>query len=125
MLTTDDKPTIRNAILKRLDREPGVAVADIQAKDARDKDGKSYLQVGVWMVLTDTEQESGLVDLRGFFDLPPEFEIAHLHNEIDEIAEQCKAARLKAGIGRILFVPGKEQKREALAGTGLRGRWPQ
>ena len=120
MLTIEDTPTIRNAIIKRLDKEPGVAVADIKIEGAKD-----HIKVGVWLMLTDTQQAGGIVDIRSFFDLPDEFEIGHLHNEIDEIAEHCKKARLKTGVGRILFMPGVDRKREFLTGTGLRGWWPQ
>lgn len=115
MLTRDDKPTIRNAILKRIDAEPGCAIADIKIED-----GADCIKVGVWTLLLDVGKD--LVDVRSFFDLPPEFAHKHLLNEIDEIAEQIKDARRRAGPFAV-FNPSRENYREALSGTGLRGRW--
>jgi hypothetical protein len=61
--------------------------------------------------------------LRSRFDLPPLFELRHVHNEIDEIAEQYKAARADFWKhGRVL--PAEMPERE-MSGTGLRGRWTQ
>lgn len=115
MLIAADEGTIRNAILKRLGKEPGTAVADILVEDHGD-----HIKVGVWVLLEDTVQLAGLIDIRARFDLPAEFEHSHLLNEIDEIAEACKEARRKAGIALLIAGPGK---REPLTGTGLRGRW--
>jgi hypothetical protein len=107
MLTGDDVPTIRHAILKRLDAEPGVQVADIPVELAAD-----CIRVGVLAMLGET------LVVRSRFDLPPEFEIGHLHNEIDEIAEQYKAARADFW-KQARMIAGER----AVKGTGLRGRW--
>jgi hypothetical protein len=119
MLTAEDKPTIRNAIRKRLDRERGVRVLSVPVKEHED-----CIRVGVHILLENliqlTADESAEVPLQliSRFELPLSFEHAHLVNEIDEIAEQCKKARLDWWMrGRKLegFVE--------LAGTGARGRW--
>lgn len=112
----EDNATIRNAILKRLDKEPGVQVADIRIEKMDD-----CIAVGVWAVIMDVSDRA-LPDARSFFDLPLEFAHAHLLNEIDEIAEQIKAVRKKAGPFAV-FTPDVEHKRELLVGTGRRGRW--
>jgi hypothetical protein len=48
MLTDEDTPTIRNAIMKRLDLEPGVKVCDI--KFAK---GLNHITVGVLAIIDD------------------------------------------------------------------------
>jgi hypothetical protein len=142
MLTFDDNPTIRHAILKRLDKEPNVKVVDIVIRDCTEppptgmlsslvellalrKAHVPHIEVGVWLFLTDTIRKDGegMVDLRSFFDLPAQFELRHVHNEIDEIAEAAKKAREKTAVTRLVHVPGLQHKREQLEGTGLRGRW--
>jgi hypothetical protein len=112
MLTAEDAPTIRNAIQKRLGTEPGVAICDIRVAS---HDYGAVLRVGI-MALLDGEA----IVTRSLFELPNPFELGHLHDEIDEIAEQYKAAR-KAHYGRggaPMVSPEKH-----LAGTGMRGRW--
>ena len=108
MLGFEDEPTVRNAIIKRLDRERGVEVHDIMIRN-----GGDHVAVGVLATL-----DHALV-LRSRFDLPASFELRHVHNEIDEIAEQYKRARRDYwSHGRTL--PREEQH---LSGTGTRGRW--
>jgi hypothetical protein len=108
MLTFDDEPTINNAITKRLDAERGVRVCGVFVEPDFD-----CIRVGVLATLDDA------LVLRSRFDLPEQFEISHLHNEIDEIAEQYKAARADFWAkGKSLDIPEHQ-----LAGTGLRGRW--
>ena len=110
MLTAADTPTIRNAVHKRLGKEPGVKICDI-------KFTKSEIAIRVGIVAT-----LGLDDrivTRSMFDLPSEFEHAHLVNELDEIAEQYKAARLD------FFRNGGVEGEKEVTGTGLRGRWAQ
>lgn len=110
MLTDEDTPTIRNAILRRLDIEPGVTICEV--KFAR---GRGYIAVGVL-----AELDNGGPLCRSRFELPNPFEHGHLIEEIDEIAEQFKAAR-KAhfGTGSGLILTPERQ----LQGSGLRGRW--
>ena len=113
MLTGEDDATIRNAILKRLDAETGVAIADIKIENTTE-----CVKVGVWAILTDIGEVG---DVKSFFDLPPEFEHKHLINEIDQVAEHIKVARKQLG-PFALFNPGN-QHREMVLGTGLRGLW--
>lgn len=112
MLTYDDKPTINNAILKRLDKEPGVQIAEIKIQKQPD-----CIAVGLWILL------DGWIDVRCFFDLPPEFGVIQIHNEIDECAEQCKRARSEAGFSQVAWVPGMEKSRHQVNGNGRRGNW--
>lgn len=109
MLTADDKPTIRYAILRRLDKETGVQVCAIKFVE-----GDDCIGVGVLAKLGNTIITSSQ------FQLPLVFEHSHLLNEIDEIAEHIKDAR------RDFFtaaLPVSEVRK--IAGTGLRGRWAQ
>lgn len=109
MLTETDLPIIRHAITKRLGAERGVRIVGIpmQAKDG-------HIAVGVLAVL-----DEGSLIVSSQFHLPIPFELAHLHNEIDEMAEQYKAARVKFwASGRVMKIPAT-----ALAGSGLRGNW--
>jgi hypothetical protein len=127
MLTDQDTPTIRHAITRRLSLEPGVTICDIKfgrfvkgdwyAMD----DGmlvvadEPFLRVGVLATIDD-----GDTITRSRFDLPAEFEHGHLVAEIDEIAEQYKAARKeRIGHGGGLILTPERQ----LQGSGLRGRW--
>ena len=81
-------------------------VADVRCLIAKD-----HIAVFVEMV-------AGDLNMRSEFHLPLEFEHAHLVNEIDEIAEQCKAARMS------YWLSGRQMtERRDLPGTGLRGRW--
>jgi len=118
MLTYEDQPTIKNAIMKRLGKEPGVQIADIVVKDMKD-----HIQVGVWLILVDIADEYTIPDVRSWFDLPASFYLRQLHNEIDEIAESVKTAKRNIGAGRLLWTPTEGFKRQYLPGTGLRGRW--
>ena len=122
MLTYQDEPTIRNAILKRLDRERGVEIHDLLIRPKHDAiiEGRrvmTSIAVGILATL-----DHALV-IKSRFDLPPSFDYRHLHNEIDEIAEQYKSARRDFWAhGRVL--PKGQVERE-MSGTGLRGRWAQ
>lgn len=111
-MTYADEPTIRWAILRRLDKEPGVQVCDIPIRDG----GKDGIRVGV---LAQLDGPDGLI-VRSRFDLPEVFELIHIHNEVDEIAEQYKAAR--ADFWKHGRMPVSER---AVAGNGIRGRWAQ
>lgn len=108
MLTFEDEPTIRHAIMKRLDKERGVDISDVLIKSHLD-----CIAVGILATIDDA------IVVRSRFDLPPEFDYRHLHNEIDQVAEQYKAARLDfTGRGHHLRQPEIQ-----LMGTGLRGLW--
>ncbi len=103
MLTWDDAPTIRWAILKRLDKEPGVRVTRVVARPF-----PGFIGVGVETLVRDT------LATRSHFRLAPEFALADLHNQIDEIAEQLKAAwRAHTGVTR-----SDQSAAVQLAGTG-------
>lgn len=134
MLTYETgEPTIKHAIWKRLGNERGVNIVDIRILkrvkgDTYTYDGEprtakdDHIAVGVWLILSDTAWDGGIIDLKSFFELPHEFEMDQVRNQIDEIAEKVKEARVKAGL-KILHRPGL-QRREVLDGTGLRGGWP-
>jgi hypothetical protein len=112
MLTDEDTPTIRNAIYRRLDNEPGVKICEI--KFAK---GLHHIAVGVLASIDD--MDDGPIT-RSVFDLPIPFEHSHLVEEIDQIAEQLKAAR-KAHYGSgggLILTPERQ-----LVGTGRRGLW--
>ena len=108
MLTYADRPTIRNAIIKRLGDEREVRIVSIPIKK-----GTDCVRVGVLLLVGDA------VLVRSVFELPEEFDHAHLVNEIDEIAEQCKAARVDYLRNGCVVADGEKD----LGGTGLRGRW--
>ncbi len=122
MLTYEDESTIRNAILKRIGKEPGVKIADIIIQNMP-KSVPPHIRVGVWCVFPNESTADFIPDTRSFFDLPASFDYKHLHNEIDEIAEACKKARIRARAARVICLPGVEYGREAMMGTGARGRW--
>lgn len=118
-------------MLKRLDDPTkGMAVADIIIESPEmgvpDAQGNlphpDCIRVGVWVLLTEVAEAIG--DVRSKFDLPPLFEHKHLLNEIDEIYEQVKEAKRKIGPFAV-YIPGRENQREGLEGSGLRGRWKQ
>ncbi len=114
MLTAADAPTIRNAIQKRLGKERGVGIADIRVVERSD-----CIWVGI-LFTSDSAQQKGDSKLicKSTFELPLEFELGHLHAEIDEIAEGTKWAKRDWGISQ---APIAESK--SVPGTGLRGRW--
>lgn len=106
MLTADDLPTIRFAIVRRLDLEPGVKICDLKMVPR-----PGCIAVGVLAMINETAH------VISRFELPDPFELSHLHDEIDEIAEHVKTARKNAGAG-LLELPER-----TIPGTGLRGRW--
>jgi hypothetical protein len=109
MLTFDDEPTIRHAILKRLDKERDVRVCHIPIARSAD-----CITVGILAQIG-----SGALIVKSRFELPLEFELTQLHNQIDEIAESYKAARMGYWReGRPQHMPER-----ALPGSGLRGGW--
>lgn len=115
MLGPEDEPTIRHAILKRIDRERGVKICEIKVVPHLGE-VPPFVAVGILALLDD-----GPIT-RSLFHLPIQWQLRHLHNEIDEIAEQMKAARkLHFGRGGLALRAPEVQ----LMGTGLRGRWRQ
>lgn len=111
LLAPRDFPIIRHAIIKKLDAEPGVKICDIKLRERAD-----CVRVGIIAVLDGFD---GLVvDSR--FELPKQFELRHVHNEIDQIAEQYKFARRDFWSHR-RTLPGIEHQ---VIGTGMRGLWP-
>jgi hypothetical protein len=114
MLTVTDTPTIRRAIMKRLDRSLGIDSVDMKFA----KFPGSHITV---MLALNLGWVGGKVFLvNSSFDLPDPFEHGHLLDEIDQVAEQVKAAR-KDFFGRgpgVIRTPGTQ-----LAGTGRRGLW--
>lgn len=109
MLTAEDTPTIRFAVLRRLDKLPGVQVCAIKFTQ-----GPGCIGIGVLSRLGES------IIVKSIFQLPPQFELAHLHDEIDEIAEQYKVARKDFFTAALPVSEAKE-----VPGTGLRGRWAQ
>lgn len=109
MLTADDTPTIRLAIQRRLGREPGVAICDI-------KFGKAAGEIAVGILALVGAEKATIA--RSRFNLPDPFEIGHLHDEIDEIAEHLKVAA-RDHFTAALAVSAEHE----IAGTGLKGRW--
>ena len=100
--------------MRRLDAETGLRVLEVLVKAH-----PRHIAVGVlW-------QANDKILGKSVFDLPPVFELGHVHNEADEIAEQVKEARRK-----MLFTGGTEmpglgsisEVHEA-KGTGRRGNW--
>lgn len=112
MLTYEDEPTIRNALEKRLESEPGVKSVDIHIKN-RPHDDPPHIRVSVQTKLYLVPK---IVKSR--FDLPSEFDYWQLHNELDEIAESYKevCSFLRKG-----FPP--EGVEVELGGRGVRGNW--
>lgn len=113
MLTYSDEPIIRRALMRRLDSVPGVRVLAVNTVEH-----KTYLAVGVeWMV-------RDVVHGTSLFHLPLSFELSHVHNEADEIAEGCKEAKSKFALALAGMVqPGSVSERFKALGTGERGNW--
>lgn len=114
MLSYEDQPTIRHAIINRIGKEPGVKIADLRVVKHDDCIG-----VGVYTVI----QHPVTLDILGiksFFDLPPQFDYRQLHDEIDEVAEEIKQARKETFGAHGLYLA---QKRGRIEGNGLRGNW--
>lgn len=99
--------------MRRLDSIPGVRVLEVKTVEH-----KTHLAVGVeWMV-------SDVVHGTSLFHLPLSFELSHVHNEADEIAEGCKEAKRKFALALNGMVqPGSVSERFKALGTGERGNW--
>lgn len=111
MLTYEDKPSIKYGIEKRLGKESGVSVLEILVTKHR-----ACITVGV-LYIVDAHDDQKLI-MRSTFDLPLEFYLKQVHNQIDEMCEQVKFARKDYGITRCLY-----QKEKPVPGTGRRGAW--
>ncbi len=112
MLTYENEPIIRRAILNKLDKEPGVEICDIEIEKLKD-----CISVGILAVIS-----HGPI-FRSIFHLPLVFELRHVHNELDEIAEQYKKGRME--FFRQAHYGQQDVPEQWLTGTGLRGRWQQ
>jgi hypothetical protein len=111
VLTSDDTPTIRLAINRRLGILPGVHVCDIKFA------GRGSGTIGVAILATFSGAGEGIIaDAK--FELPDPFEHGHLLDELDEVAESWKTARRDHFLAAL---PVSERK--FLPGTGMRGRW--
>lgn len=114
MLTVDDTPTIRRAIMKRLDRSLGIESVDMKFAKFPGSHVAAHLEIVAGWI------GEKVFTVHAVFDLPDPCEHAHLLDEIDQVAEQVKAAR-KDFFGRgpgVIRTP-----RTQLAGTGRRGLW--
>src|SRR6478752_4805117 len=87
MLTYDDAPIIKNAVERRLDKEPGVESSWVDMAPVL-TENPPFIHV---VVSAYCGPLLGLVT--GMFHLPIPWEYAHLQNQIDEIAEGIKKAR--------------------------------
>jgi hypothetical protein len=114
MLTAEDEPIIRRALTRRLDNEPGVRVLEIMVKPH-----KRHIAVGTLLHVDDK------IIVRSVFDLPNEFELRHVHNEADEIAEGCKQARRTLRFTGPDGMPdlGAISEEFTAKGSGRRGNW--
>ena len=127
MLAEDAGPTIRWAILKRLDKEPGAnlvggGISHCCQGDTYwdyDTNAEAVAVLPFFRVVTEIVLD-GLIETVSRFDLPIPFELRHLHNEIDEIAEHFKAVRREFyGRGAPMLIGTEKQ----LKGNGMRGNW--
>lgn len=109
------EPLIRRALQRRLTNEhiPGLRVLDIIIKDH-----KRHIAVGVLWQMNDLAVGSSV------FDLPAQFELTHVHNEADEIAEQAKEARRRFLLHGMAD-KGAISETYTAKGTGRRGNWRQ
>lgn len=111
MLTYNDEPIIKRAINRRVGSEVGVKILGIIVKDKL-----THITVGIHWQVDDKAVGTSI------FDLPSQFELSHVHNECDEIAEQIKEARAKF---RVSDMPEKLDTSEIYKakGNGRRGQW--
>lgn len=113
MLTYDDEPIIRRSIQRRLGTEPSVKLLDIKIVDK-----------GAWIAVSVEAELNDKIHVTSVFDLTPQFELTHVHNECDEIAEQYKEARRKMLFtGPNLPDLNAISERHVASGNGRRGNW--
>lgn len=114
MLTYETgEPLIKRSIQRRVGKETGVSILETIVKKH-----KRHIAVGVLCHINDK------IILKSVFDLPLEFELLHVHNECDEIAEACKEARKNLLFTGPSMVDLKAMSQTyAAKGTGRRGNW--
>ena len=108
--TEADIPTIKNIIVTRLESIPRVKLLNFKFKIVAD-----CLKLALLI-----EADALRLGFDSFIELPLVFDKTQLLNEIDEIAEGIKTARLETIVCSDLK-PAPLTRR--LPGTGLRGRW--
>lgn len=108
-LTKDDHSTIKHIIETRLGSLPGVAILETRIRNLDD-----CIRCGVLLDVDNLE-----LSVQGLFELPPVFDKTQLFNEVDEVAEAVKAARLERKFTRLEPAP----LQRPLPGNGLRGNW--
>lgn len=109
MLSIDDIPTVKHAIVKRLDAEPGIVSVHTEFQ-------RRPYGLAVILEINLGNYGDKCVIVKSQFDLPELFEHAHVIDEIDQIAEHVKLARRTA----FAVQPGE---RIEMKGTGRRGLW--
>lgn len=110
LLTGRDEPTIKHILTTRLETLPRVKILDFKMKTTRD-----CIKIAVLLDVDDLK-----LGVDSYFELPLVFEKTQLLNEIDEIAEGVKTARVEMLVCTDLK-PSPLTRR--LPGTGIRGRW--
>lgn len=110
LLTHKDENTIRHVIVTRLESLPRVKLLDFKMKVAFD-----CIKIALLLDVDDLR-----LGVESFFELPLVFDKAALLNELDEISEGIKTARLETIVCTDLK-PSPLSRR--LPGTGIRGRW--
>jgi hypothetical protein len=110
----DGLPTIRHFITKKIESVSGAMLAEPVRIKLHEDAEPPYIAVGVHVLL-----DGGPLAVRSTFHLPTQFELIDVYNEIDEIAESFKAARVA------YWRQGRPSTLEEaqLPGTGMRGRW--
>jgi hypothetical protein len=121
MISARDEPIIRRALMRRLDAEPGVRVLEIHIFDHQ-----RYVAVGLLLHVDDK------IIVKSLFDLEPKgfnaedghlYELKDIHNQADEIAEQCKEARKTLRFTGSGSLVGAVSQIHVAKGTGRRGHW--
>lgn len=108
-LSYNDDATIRNILETRLESLPGVKILDWKVKKMA-----SCTKIGVLLDVDDLK-----LTVESVFELPHVFDKRQLLNEIDEIAEGVKQARIDTACVRIQPKPFSK----LLPGTGIRGNF--
>ena len=128
MLAEDAAPTIRWATTKRIEKEPGLRLVDGGIQHFRQGDpywdydagAESTAVLPFFRVNLFIEIRALMIRMESRFDLPIPFELRHLHNEIDEIAEQAKQIKSEVLVGGKPMLVGVDK---VLQGNGMRGNW--